>query len=247
MDIFEPKINPELCHGNYRKFWFVKVGKTGNTSVKKALAKYIFDKQGINVSGWRDSTHRKFGRLDPHSTVQEIIAKFGHEEFMKIYTFGFTRNPWDRAVSSFFMLKQRHKKKEFKGLRFEDWVKTTFENCQYLAANNLYPDGPRPDESFMSPGDADFSWYGPWTKSCYDYFVYNGKISVDFIGRFENLEEDFNTICRNVGIQNPPRLKKHQKTRHRHYIEYYLTQELIDMVGFIYKGDIEHFGYTFGE
>ena len=247
MDIFKPKNNPNLGCGKYRKFWFVKVGKTANTSVRKALAKYISNEQGINVPGWYHSTHAKFGILDPHSTVQEIITKFGYEEFMKVYSFGFTRNPWDRAVSCFFMLKQRHKVEEFKNLKFEEWLKKTYENCRYLAANNLYPDGPHIDDRFMSPGDADFSWYGPWIKSCYDYFAYEGKIVVDFIGRFENLQQDFNTICRNVGIQDPPRLKRHQKTRHKPYMKYYPSQELKDMAEYIYKKDVDHFGYTFGE
>jgi len=247
MELFKTKENPELCCGKYRKFWFVKVGKTANTSVKKALVKYISDKQGINVPGWHHGTHAQLGRLDPHSTVQEIIGKIGNEEFMNIYSFGFARNPWDRAVSCFFMQKQNNRVKEFNGLRFEDWVRTTYENCIYLEANNLYPDGPRPDESFKSPGDADFSWYGPWTKSCYDYLVYDGNIVVDFIGKFENLQEDFNTICRTVGIQDPPKLKRYMKSRHKHYTKYYPTQELKDMVAFIYKNDVEHFRYKFEE
>ncbi|MFC2164529.1 sulfotransferase family 2 domain-containing protein [Acidobacteriota bacterium] len=247
METFETKKNPELFCGQYRKFWFVKVGKTANTAVKKTLAKYISNEQGINVPGWHQSTHAQYGRLDPHSTAQEIISKFSYEEFMKIYSFGFARNPWDRAVSCFFMLKQRHRVKEFKSLRFDEWLRITYKNCQYLAANNLYPEGPRPDESFQSPGHADFSWYGPWTKSCYDYFIYDSKIVVDFIGKFENLQEDFNTICRKIGIQDPPKLKRYQKTRHKHYTKYYPTQELKDMVEFIYKNDVEHFGYKFEE
>lgn len=29
-----------------------------------------------------------------------------------------------------------------------------------------------------------------------------GKINIDFIGKFENLEEDFQTILRNIGIKH---------------------------------------------
>lgn len=44
----------------------------------------------------------------------------------------------------------------------------------------------------------------------------------DFIGRFENLERDFGSICEHIGIDAPPLLNKNPTiTKTHHYSEYY--------------------------
>lgn len=66
---------------------------------------------------------------------------------------------------------------------------------------------------------------------------------IDFIGRFEKLEEDFQLICKKRGILNTG-LPHMNKTSHRHYSEYY-TEEMIEIVAKKFSEDIERFEYKF--
>jgi|19_taG_2_1085344.scaffolds.fasta_scaffold00733_9 hypothetical protein len=80
--------------------------------------------------------------------------------------------------------------------------------------------------------------------SQYDFLVdKNGKLKVDFVGRFENLQTDFDFVCDKLGISKH-QLPHSNKTRHKHYSEYY-SGDTKKMVAKRYARDIEYFGYEF--
>ena len=68
---------------------------------------------------------------------------------------------------------------------------------------------------------------------------------VDFIGKLENINQDFNNICSLNGLTQK-KLKKTNQTKHSHYSSYY-SKETRDIISELYKEDINLFDYNFEE
>ena len=70
-----------------------------------------------------------------------------------------------------------------------------------------------------------------------------GEIRVDFIGKFENLEEDFNKVCDRLDVRHI-KLPVKNKSKGRHYREYY-TDKTFELVRKKLAEEIELFDYEY--
>jgi hypothetical protein len=67
--------------------------------------------------------------------------------------------------------------------------------------------------------------------------------NVDYIMRFENLADDFRTVCGRLDI-SPPTLPQYNRSTRERYSKYY-DDELRELVCARFAPEIERFGYTF--
>ncbi len=143
------------------------------------------------------------------------------------FKFTFVRNPWERLVSAYHFLRaggmspgdrawaEKHITR-FSG--FEDFIKG------WLTAGNI-----RRKHHFQPQ---------------YSFLVGTNShdVKVDFIGRVENFDADFRTVCDRLGIQREGR--RRNKSRHTDYRWYY-SNETIEIVRRVYERDVVMFGYDF--
>lgn len=158
-----------------------------------------------------------------HNTVKDYMNKTG-KLFDKYFSFSFVRNPYDFLVSyyKFRMVMISGELGRTERFMYSKYSKSNFKDW---IINNFYDD--------------------PRVITHLDFLSYDSKLKVDFIGKFENLQEDFNIVCDKIGIVQH-QLPHINKTKHKHYTVYY-DDETREIVAKKYAKDIEYFGYDFGE
>ncbi len=184
--------------------------------------KYKFIFVHVNRTGGTSIELHFRHRKRDHRKCSDYIKEFGVGVWNEYFTFSFVRNPWNKMLGHYMWRKQKATNTlKGDGLSFRDWV-LQFEN-------NI--------KGAKALGDKGIPQYNQ---------LFSDDVQlVDFIGRFENLQEDFNVVCDKIGI---PRKKLPHKnpTKHKHYTEYY-DEETKQIVAEKYAKDIEYFGYEFGE
>lgn len=163
-----------------------------------------------------------------HPTYKIFLDLF-KEDYYEFFKFTFVRNPWDRVYSAYTFLTQG-------GLNEQD--RNFFE--KYLKEFKTF-------EDFVLNG-LDKEYIKNWIHFIPQYtFIYdeNDRLMVDFVGRFENFENDFNKIANK--INSNAKLKHLNKSKKKKsYVDMY-NDKMIEKVYHIYKKDIDLLNYDFGK
>jgi hypothetical protein len=172
---------------------------------------------GLSVSEALFGNHAA-GHLD----VRTARLIFGAWRVRTYFKFTFVRNPWDRLVSAYFYLRRGHPISKIAAIvadspDFTEFVKTRLRDPLVAADVHL-----RPQSSFLLDD--------------------GGRLTVDFLGRFESLERDFSTVARRLCLE---RTLPHRNTSAHPDFRRCYDEESRAIVADFYRRDIELFGYRF--
>ena len=215
------------------KFIFVEFSKTGTTAIDGVLEKYCETKT-------RSSPNSLYFKHARPKQIKELFEKENKKDEWKHYfKFTFTRNPFDRLVSNWhYIHKSLEDYKKILEKHGSDFIPNHIEwiqHCQMLTSEC---------KTFKEYIKLSCAW-PTGNDSGLNFAFDKDEKFVDFIGKFENLQEDFNIICDKIGIPQQ-QLPHKNKTKHKHYTEYY-DDETRELVAKKFAKDIEYFGYEFGE
>ena len=152
-----------------------------------------------------------------HMSLKDILINF--PESVDFYKFAFVRNPYDRLVSAYynFRFNPEHQAWATPIYQFD-----TFKDFVF---------------GFEATPCKDFIHL----RSQFDYLQVNGEVKLDFVGKYENLNQDFEKIKKDLGLSDV-RLGHHRRQEHPPYEKLY-DEETKQAVRRIYKNDFEVFGY----
>lgn len=199
-----------------KKFVFVGIQKTATTSIEQILSQYESRFLRYYYRRKHARVNRADGRGYKHLPAEMAQRLIGQRTWRDYYTFTFIRNPWARTFSEFTGHRHQPEFSAYKKMEtipaFRAWIK---DGGNWLVnENTMY--------KFISDSD-------------------NQPI-VDFIGRFEQMDSDWQEISR--ALQLPYHaLPALNKSKSSIPIREAYDQETASIVFEWIKDDISYFDY----
>ncbi len=204
---------------------FVHIPKNAGISIERFFLEYLgLGRESRPAFLCRPNEDPALGppRL-AHLKAYEYIS-CGHvsrQLFDDYVKFAVVRNPWDRMISLYHYFGEARKSD------FTDFLFNRFYNKLW-------------QEKY---------WFTCPQKD----FIYDdsGELLVDFVVRFENLQDDFNRVCDRLGVPKKPlphmnSSRNQRELKMKPYQDYY-NSETRYWVTELFKADIEQFGYSFDD
>lgn len=200
------------------RYIFVAMPKTGTHSVRQALREHL-GPDDIEQVGLFVNKRFPFDEVAQikhgHLSVRQMRPYLGDAVCDDYFKFTFVRNPFDRFVSYCAFMTRQH---------------GAFERDPQVTMRRILFELRPMDHVHFQPqytlltDDAD-------------------ALEMDFIGRVEHMQTDYDAICAKIGIPSRA-LEKVNSSKRGDYRQYY-DQALIDGVAELYRRDLELFDYRF--
>jgi len=215
-------VRPMAIISHHRRFCFIHIPKTAGKSVGNVIGRYAepVDRHPANrllsCVGIRVNHigPYRFRRFRTHATAATIRRNLPRGVYDSLWSFCFVRNPWDMLVSQYEFVLQSRDNKRHRTVRGSSFA----QFVRYWLG--------RRGRGRQTPYVVDDS----------------GRRIVDFIGRYESLEDDFREVTLRLGIAG--RLPRLGASSRRDYRSYY-DDRLAAFVGDVLADDLQIFGYHF--
>ena len=237
------------------KFIFCHNEKAAGTSIGSSLMsigsnQYISNNFAAeSVSGvWKRKTIDLIPAMEYDCPPNQHMQMSRYKQFFNIddfFTFGFVRNPMDRAFSLYIH--------QAKLLLDDQSVSSDFiYNNQDKVIVNV--DDTRSKSLGLAVGKHEFNFeffikvyllkFGSLQHK--QFCDKDNKILCKFIGRFENLQEDWHKVCDKIGIKRAKLPTKNVSNIGQHTYNDFFTSDLKEFFIENYKDEFEVFGYEKG-
>ena len=205
---------------NSRKFIFIKTRKCGGTSIQNTLLPFCNNQDYVTLQ-FTNLITNKISPIEEFSDLTEVRKKLkiNTDEY---YKFGFVRNPYSITLSRFFyQIKQKRISLTPTKEKYNLWAKT-----DYFVSH----------KKFNYNGDK------------FSKFLFNFKNEpiVDFIGKLENVEFDFNIVKNKLNLEPNLELKKDNKSNFNniHYRDW-MSEETVELVKKFFEFELLYFNYEY--
>ena len=226
---------------NSQKYIFIHIQKTAGTSVMEALGRNLrWDDIEIGTNPEVHKFYREKYGLGKHSLAKDVRQIIGREVWDSYFKFTFVRHPYARAVSLYTYI-QRMAKAKYARNRFPFYKKKDKSPFWSWLMTQAFVDSKNfsefiRHEKFLNDFGAQpqINWL----------FNNEEEMLVDFIGKYENLNTDFEKIAQKIDNDNKPVLKHiNNSTGKKEPGFYFQSEEDYKHLEKLYKNDFEFLNY----
>ncbi|MGD8384206.1 MAG: sulfotransferase family 2 domain-containing protein [Lysobacterales bacterium] len=201
------------------EFIFPQVRKTASSSMQQILRPLCIPPPSGLLARLKSRTRLEWDyhayKFPLHADILSAKRRMPSAQFERYFKFAFVRNPWERLVSEYEYILNQPDHGRHRRVR----AMGTFADFIHLQISR--------SDAYQINMLCDSS----------------NKLLVDFLGRFERLDDDWASVCRQIGIPHRP-LPHRNATARRPLGEYY-DDDSIALVARHWATEIEMFGYRY--